>query len=329
MGVMKTVKISVIVPVYKVEGYLSRCVDSILAQTFTTLEVILVDDGSPDGCGRICDEYAMRDGRVKVVHQLNAGVTAARRRGLEEARGEFVCFVDADDYLPENSFQILYETARGEDLDMVMGSYEEVSEEGEVLKEVCYCQQRYESKKFVEFMSMGLNTAPWGCLYREKLFDAETLKISSDIKRGEDLIMKIRLALKAKRIKVISEIVYCYVQRNMSVIHTFRPTFEYWKFYYSHFSFYVRDNADSEWVERTRVRYALYLLRTVLTDEFDPHDPWLLELREAVRRLGFPLKKRLYLRLFTSPAARRVILFARRHHLKDRLQACLGRGKRR
>ena len=91
--------ISVIVPVYKVEEYLHKCVDSILAQTYTNLEIILVDDGSPDNCGKICDEYAEKDSRIKVIHQENGGLSAARNTGLDIATGNYIGFVDSDDYI--------------------------------------------------------------------------------------------------------------------------------------------------------------------------------------------------------------------------------------
>lgn len=92
--------ISIIVPVYKAEAYLLRCVDSLLAQTFTDFEVLLIDDGSPDRSGEICDDYARKDARVRVFHQTNGGVSVARQRGVENAKGEWITFVDADDYLP-------------------------------------------------------------------------------------------------------------------------------------------------------------------------------------------------------------------------------------
>ncbi|MBR0112172.1 MAG: glycosyltransferase family 2 protein [Clostridia bacterium] len=99
--------ISVIVPVYKTEKYLRKCVDSILAQTYTDLEIILVDDGSPDNCGRICDEYAGMDPRVKVIHRANGGLSAARNSGLDIARGEYVAFIDSDDYIDHGYLETL------------------------------------------------------------------------------------------------------------------------------------------------------------------------------------------------------------------------------
>ena len=98
-------QISVIVPVYKVEQYLSACVDSILTQTFRDFELILVDDGSPDNCGAMCDAYAAQDPRVRVIHQQNGGLSAARNAALDIAAGEYVTFIDSDDIVP---FNILY-----------------------------------------------------------------------------------------------------------------------------------------------------------------------------------------------------------------------------
>lgn len=104
----KNPEISVIVPVYKVEPYLRECIDSILAQTFTDFELILVDDGSPDSCGAICDEYAEKDNRIIVIHQQNQGVSAARNAGMDIMRGEYVAFIDSDDYIAANYFERLY-----------------------------------------------------------------------------------------------------------------------------------------------------------------------------------------------------------------------------
>lgn len=98
-------KLSVIVPVYKAEKYLHRCVESILTQTFTDFEILLIDDGSPDRSGEICDEYAKKDSRIKVFHKLNGGASDARNVGLDNAQGEYVCFVDSDDVVDPTSCQ--------------------------------------------------------------------------------------------------------------------------------------------------------------------------------------------------------------------------------
>ena len=112
-------KISVIVPVYKAEKYLHRCVDSILAQTFTDFELILVNDGSPDKCGAICDEYALKDSRILVLHKKNSGVTEARAEGVKLSNSELITFVDADDTIPKDSLENLHK-AMTSDTDIVI-----------------------------------------------------------------------------------------------------------------------------------------------------------------------------------------------------------------
>lgn len=113
-------KISVIIPVYKVEEYLPRCLDSIISQTYKNLEIILVDDGSPDKCGKICDEYAERDERIRVIHKENGGVAKARNTGLDAATGDYVGFVDSDDWIENDMYELLMKNALSYDADISM-----------------------------------------------------------------------------------------------------------------------------------------------------------------------------------------------------------------
>lgn len=113
-------QISIIVPVFKSELYLKRCIDSILCQTFTNYELLLIDDGSPDSCPEICDEYARKDERIKVIHKKNAGVAAARNSGLDIATGEYVTFVDSDDWIEPDMYQSMMDIARTYECDVVM-----------------------------------------------------------------------------------------------------------------------------------------------------------------------------------------------------------------
>ena len=112
--------ISVIVPVYKVEPYINHCVDSILAQTYRDFELILVDDGSPDNCGKICDEYAKQDSRVHVIHQENKGVSAARNAGISLAKGEYISFIDGDDYVEKDFFERIIRNRRLNPLEVLL-----------------------------------------------------------------------------------------------------------------------------------------------------------------------------------------------------------------
>lgn len=118
-------KLSIIVPVYKNEKYLNKCVNSILNQTFTDFELILVDDGSPDNCGMICDDYALKDKRVKVIHQTNSGVSVARNRGIEVATGDYIGFVDSDDYISNMMYENLMNIAVVTEADIVKCGFQE------------------------------------------------------------------------------------------------------------------------------------------------------------------------------------------------------------
>ena len=116
-------KVSVIVPVYKAEKYLQRCVDSLLAQTFTDFELLLIDDGSPDRSGEICDEYAAADSRVRVFHKVNGGVSSARQCGMDNATGEYTIHADPDDWVEPIMLKELYVKAKEENADMVFCNY--------------------------------------------------------------------------------------------------------------------------------------------------------------------------------------------------------------
>jgi len=122
--------ISIIVPVYKVEKYIHRCIDSILAQTYTNIEVILVDDGSPDNCPTICDEYAKKDKRVKVLHKKNGGLSSARNAGIDIAKGEYIGFIDSDDYIAPDMYEKLHDAIKTANAEMAVCNYAWINEDG-------------------------------------------------------------------------------------------------------------------------------------------------------------------------------------------------------
>src|SRR5699024_4494271 len=120
--------ISVIVPVYNVEKYVRRCIDSICGQTYSNLEIILIDDGSTDSSGKICDEMAAKDGRISVIHQENKGLSQARNAGLDQAKGEYIAFVDSDDYLSLNMYECLLKSLKENNADVVRCAIKNVYE---------------------------------------------------------------------------------------------------------------------------------------------------------------------------------------------------------
>ena len=146
------IKISIIVPVYKVEHELDRCVKSLLGQTYKNIEIILVDDGSPDCCPKMCDEFARQDNRVKVVHKRNGGLSDARNAGLKVASGEYVLYVDSDDYIDIDSCERFMEARNNENVDIIVGNAVMEKKDGNELINHSEIQEgiTYTSKEFVE-----------------------------------------------------------------------------------------------------------------------------------------------------------------------------------
>ena len=215
------VLLSIIVPVYKVEPYLSRCVDSILNQTFGEFELILVDDGSPDRCGEICEEYARRDSRVRVIHKENGGLSSARNAGIDIARGEWLGFVDSDDYITPDCYEKLLDCGRRRNVKLVCAGRWDVSEKtGE--KTPGLCPEKEETVSGTElarriFTWDHLDSAAWDKLYRAELFDGIRYPLG---RVNEDLPVTYRLALKAGEGAMLPERVYHYVHREGSITYS-------------------------------------------------------------------------------------------------------------
>lgn len=207
-------RIGVIVPVYKTEKYIAECIESILAQTYTNFRLILVDDGTPDNAGVICDEYAKKDSRITVIHQENAGVTRARARGVEEASDcEWITFVDSDDTITINALQILSRNM-SKDYDIIVSHHHKYT----TITETSILPTEYLHYLFKE---SNVILAPWGKLFRHKLFNNRTFNIPRSIVVGEDLIMNIHLALNTrKKIRFISNELYNYRETTMSTFHS-------------------------------------------------------------------------------------------------------------
>lgn len=218
--------IGVIVPVYKVEKYIAECIESILAQTYTNFRLILVDDGTPDYAGKICDEYAKKDPRIKVIHQENAGVTRARARGVEEADDcEFITFVDADDTVTPTMLDLFIEII-DDNADIAMGVMRKSNEKNshnEIYKDSKWINLE-DFKTRVIFLRGGIG----GKFYRRCMFNNFIFDIPRDIAYGEDAIMNLRLAFNTdKDVRFINSDLYIYNQHEESCCSTFCFTEEY------------------------------------------------------------------------------------------------------
>lgn len=216
------IKLSIIVPIYKVEIYLRKCVDSLLSQDLPRdeYEIILVDDGSPDGCPAICDAYAKEQKNLRVIHQLNSGLSAARNKGIKSAVGEYVQFVDSDDYLEPNVLSFLVGKMEAEELDVLRFNYQNVNEQYEVF------EPNKVSKPFVDYRN-GVSDGPsflserlgFGCYAWQFIIRKDILN-NCLFKEGiyfEDTEWTPRMLKKAKRVTSIERIVYNYLVRQGSI----------------------------------------------------------------------------------------------------------------
>lgn len=180
--------LSVIVPVYKVEKYLPRCIESILSQTYSDLELILVDDGSPDNCPSICDEYMQKDSRVVVIHKENAGVSAARNDGLKIAKGKYIGFIDSDDYITPNMYEELITNLENNNCDLAIAGYDYVDESGNINRAYSSKENEILNQEQVLHHLFDINPTirfvVWNKVFKENLIDG--LLFDETLKSGED-----------------------------------------------------------------------------------------------------------------------------------------------
>lgn len=210
--------ISVIVPIYKVERYLAKCVRSILNQTYRNLEVILVDDGSPDGCGAICDQFAQEDSRVRVIHKENGGLSDARNAGIDIATGDYFSFIDSDDWLDGNAYEAMLAVAEKYNAKLVCaGRYDEDETTGQ--SQVGLCPEKEEfvpGKELVHriFRWDHLDSAAWDKLYARELFQQIRYPVGRVV---EDVPTTYRLVLLAGGGAMLPRPVYHYLHRENSI----------------------------------------------------------------------------------------------------------------
>ena len=209
--------ISVIVPVYKSEKYLEKCLDSLTAQTLHDIEILLVDDGSPDRSGEICDRYAEADNRVRVIHQENQGVSAARNAGIEASRGEYIMFVDSDDWVEADYCRIPYEAAVEHHADQVMFKYVWVEKGRPPEQQKDHEEGIYTRREAFQLIEEGVGTGPTNKLYKKTLF--EQIRFPAG-RRFEDIIVVPKLVQSSDRIYYLNIPLYYYRAADDSASHT-------------------------------------------------------------------------------------------------------------
>lgn len=215
--------ISVVVPVFNTEDYLSRCIDSIISQTYTNLDIILVDDGSTDKSGDICDRYAAQVSSVRVIHQENGGVSHARNVGISLALGEYICFVDADDAITPDYLELLHKILKNADCDISTCGTVYVYDMESRINSVSNHNDTVELMSGIQAVESMLyqkkiTNSPFAKLYKKELFD--TIKFDKKLAIAEDLDINYKLFLKANKVAINSSQNYLYLQRPGSVMQS-------------------------------------------------------------------------------------------------------------
>ena len=208
--------ITVIVPVYKVETYLPICVESIISQTYNNVEIILVDDGSPDKCGAICDEYALKDNRIRVIHKENGGLSSARNSGMQVMQGEYVTFIDSDDWIEKTFIEVMYKAICSEQADLVACGLLKTSNldsKGRVTRQI----KRYSGVSALEDMLYQKDIDNCACakIYKASLFNHIMFPVG---KWYEDLFTTYRVLAQADKVVYIDAELYYYRINSNSIM---------------------------------------------------------------------------------------------------------------
>lgn len=209
--------ISIVVPVYNVEKYLKECIDSILNQTYVKLEIILVDDGSTDSSGKICDEYLKKDNRIKVFHKLNGGLSDARNYGIKHANGKYIQFTDSDDFLDKDMIKILYNNAKENNSDVSICSFYTLKD-GIKFTDATHKNKIFSRDEAIKasLLDKEIRNYAWNKLYKKSIF--ETIEYPKG-KLFEDILTMPKIFLQSSCISLVDIPLYYYRQRNDSIIH--------------------------------------------------------------------------------------------------------------
>ncbi len=209
-------KISVIIPVYKVQDYLPKCIESVLGQTYQNLEIILIDDGSPDQCGAICDAYAAKDARIHVIHKENEGVARARNDGIAYATGDYISFIDSDDWIAKDAYELLYQGLKEYGADCCVGGCVTVIEKDGTLKakknqyQPVFCETSTEAMKRV----LLNGSAVWNRLFKREVF--EEIRFPAD-RINDDEVVALHAYAECEKIVFLDRDTYYYRIRQNSI----------------------------------------------------------------------------------------------------------------
>lgn len=229
--------ISIIVPIYNVEKYIRQCVDSILNQTYRDIEIILVDDGSPDNCAEICDNYAKKDGRVKIVHKKNGGLMSARQAGLRAATGEYVGFVDGDDWIEPDMYGHFADVIKKYKPDMALCEFIFAYPNQDVLSSQKLSKEYFSKEEITgelyptllfktPYYNFGINPCCWSKVFRREILENNLYRVTPKIKIGEDAAFTYPCILECQNIAYVDEYLYHYRSNPDSMTNSYDDKLE-------------------------------------------------------------------------------------------------------
>lgn len=301
---MVDAKVSIIIPVYKVEKYLPECLNSVIGQTYSDLQIILIDDGSPDNCGAICDDYAAKDDRITVIHSENGGLSAARNRGLALCEGEYVFFVDSDDYLEPNAIEVLYQTTKADNLDILLYdaiSFDETSTEvpeseiNKYIRKNDYSVVRTGAQMFLDMLDNDEYRSPVQYyFYNREFLTNHQLTFHEGILH-EDEEFNFFALLYAKRVKHVPDVLYHHRFRADSIMgakstqRNIDSCFEIIRQFMAHSDEFLSDIQTAKAYKNglARMIRVFYYRVSITTDDQEDAARSVKELREVLKRVNY------------------------------------------
>lgn len=298
-------KISVIIPVYNKEKYIGRCIKSIEDQTYDNVEIIIVNDGSTDNSGKLCDSYARANRNIKVIHQDNSGVSEARNRGLKCVTGDYVMFADADDYLEPTMLEVLYKTATNNEVELAICGYKTVTN-GNVIKEITENSGLYTLEEFIKIITKWrvnpLIGSPCNKIIRRELITDNDIQFYKDVIYAEDFDFIIRLLARVDKVAVTRECLYSYdldVPNSLSKINTLDAN-ELWinqqRIINDCKKLQIAANLKTELPGQVFAEaVALNFSRRLFVGDFNEYKMWMNQLREEKQYMDYlRITKRIY-----------------------------------
>lgn len=308
-------KISVVVPVYNVQEYLKSCINSILAQTFSDFEIILVDDGSTDESGKICDIYEKQDNRISVIHQKNGGLIRARATGVRIAIGEWICFVDSDDMISPDALERMY-SYTSDDIDYVVFESR--------IDRCCNV------KEYIQLLFNFRLLSIWGKLFRRSLFNDYVLSIPAKFQVGEDFLYQLRILCGVnKNIRISSEKKYIYNTSNTnSVQRSHKKSYEYEMALLTEVADIMRNmQSIDDSVKMAYLKWRIVYLGGMIGLRYpvDYKGKWVIDLENECKKYNLSIKERLIIKSISVPFLR--IFLITEKYLKGRARSIINRFK--